>query len=145
MSERTFRHVPIDSVKCNPQARKKFSEEVIAEMVQSILAVGILQPIQVEPDGDNFVVIDGELRLRSAKKAALTTVPVIIEQQALSQPEFALRQLISNCQRHDLSPLETADAIDALMKSSQGPFRSAPDTNWPRLAIRSNRLSWSAK
>jgi ParB family transcriptional regulator, chromosome partitioning protein len=118
MSQKTLQYVSRDRVKCDPQVRKKFSDEVIAELAQSILAVGILQPIQVRQDRDNFVVIDGELRLRAATKAGLPTVPVIVEDSKLTQPDVAIRQLISNCQRQDLSPLETASAIDAFMKAT---------------------------
>jgi len=118
MSQKTLQYASRERVKCNPQARKKFSDAVIAEMAQSVLAVGILQPIQVRQDGDSFVVIDGELRLRAAAKAGLPTVPVIVEDGQLNQPDVATRQIISNCQRQDLSPLETAGAIDELMKAT---------------------------
>ena len=89
MSQKTLQYVSRDRLKCNPQARKKFSDEVIAEMAQSVLAVGILQPIQVRQDGDYFFVIDGELRLRAAAKAGLLELIATERKQQRLQPAAA--------------------------------------------------------
>lgn len=105
--------IPIESIAPNPyQPRHEFEPQQIAELTQSILQQGILQPLIVSLAQANaekpYVLIAGERRLRAARQAGLTTVPCILKQATPEQMiEWAL---IENIQRADLNPIERAIA-----------------------------------
>jgi ParB family transcriptional regulator, chromosome partitioning protein len=102
-------------IQINPfQPRKTFDEEKLAELANSIVQHGILQPLIIRPSGDHFELVAGERRLRAAKIAGLERVPVVIK--ALSDREMMEIALIENLQREDLNPLEEADAYKRLME-----------------------------
>jgi len=88
------------------QARKKFNEESLNELAQSIKTYGIIQPIIVEKKDGFYKIIAGERRWRAAKKAGLEEVPCIIrdENEQLNK-EISL---IENIQRENLNPIEKA-------------------------------------
>ncbi|MCA9245135.1 MAG: ParB/RepB/Spo0J family partition protein [Phycisphaerales bacterium] len=97
--------------------RKSFPDETLAELAQSIREVGLLFPLRVRQNGAGYVIVDGERRFHAAKLAGLTELPVIIEED-LSEPDVTRRQLIANCQREDLKPLEIARGVQSLMASA---------------------------
>ncbi|MDP9212256.1 MAG: ParB/RepB/Spo0J family partition protein [bacterium] len=99
------------------QPRERFAEEGIASLSASIRHHGILQPLVVSEDGDGFRLIAGERRLRAAKAAGLSHVPVFIRSDE-AQRHFELA-LIENLQRSDLSPLEEAQAFERLLAESE--------------------------
>ncbi|MGA2230849.1 MAG: ParB/RepB/Spo0J family partition protein [Tepidisphaeraceae bacterium] len=119
MTQEQIQYLPLERIAVAPQVREHFNEESLLGLAQSLREVGLQQPIRVRRDGDKFVVVDGERRLRAARKAGFATVAVIIEEKELCSAEVILRQLVANCQRDDLGPLEAARAIDLLMKQSQ--------------------------
>lgn len=107
--------VPIGSVVGNPdQPREYFDEAALQELAQSIREVGLLQPLVVRPSREGmYEVIAGERRLRAAKLAGLTSVPILMR---AAGNESALEiALIENLQREDISPLECARAYRRLM------------------------------
>jgi ParB family chromosome partitioning protein len=61
-------------------------------------------------------VIDGERRLRASKIAGLKKIPCIFHEDLSDEPTIRIRQLIANCQREDLLPIEQARAFKALME-----------------------------
>jgi len=73
----------------------------------------------VRRKGEQWIVTDGERRLRAAKVAGFTSVPVLVEDREIGDAEVVQRQLIANCQREDLSPLEKANAIDRLTRETK--------------------------
>lgn len=98
------------------QPRRRFTEEYLHELADSIEKNGIMQPILVRPspkNKDRFEIIAGERRFRAAKLAKLTTVPVII--RALTDKQALELALVENIQRQDLSPLEEASGYQRLM------------------------------
>jgi ParB family chromosome partitioning protein len=105
--------ISIDSIAPNPyQPRREFDPQQIAELTQSILQQGILQPLIVSSAPATaekpFVLIAGERRLRAARQAGLASVPCIVKQATPEQMiEWAL---IENIQRTDLNPIERAIA-----------------------------------
>jgi ParB family chromosome partitioning protein len=103
-----------DRIAINPQQpRTSFSESALHDLAESIKQHGIIQPLIVTRKGDNFELIAGERRLRSAKLLGLDKVPVIVrEEQAQKKLELAL---IENLQRENLNPLETARAYRRLI------------------------------
>lgn len=96
------------------QPRKKFDEEELQELADSIKEYGVLQPLLVKKSGDTYQIIAGERRWRAAKLAGLKEVPVIIREYDRQQSvEIAL---IENVQRADLNPIEEAYAYQLLMQ-----------------------------
>lgn len=108
------RQVSILLIDPNPaQPRRAFDEESLRELADSIAAHGVLQPLLAVSAGDRYHLVAGERRWRAARMAGLKEVPVRVMDLSLSeQAEIAL---IENLQRDDLSPLEEAAGIRALM------------------------------
>ena len=95
------------------QARKKFDEEAIEELANSIKEYGVIQPIIVTKKEKFYEIIAGERRWRASKKAGLEEIPVIIrENDEQKNKEISL---IENIQREDLNPIEKARGIKLLM------------------------------
>ncbi|QDV90561.1 Chromosome-partitioning protein Spo0J [Phycisphaerae bacterium RAS2] len=117
--EISVQYPPLDQVGRAHQPRQHFDEDAMTGLARSIAECGVLQPLLVRREGTALVVLDGERRLRAAKQAGLTHVPVILADGALSESDVLRRQLVANCQRQDLTPLETARAIDQLIKSTE--------------------------
>lgn len=107
--------IDIDLIKPNPlQPRKIFDDGSIAELAASIKEYGILQPILVYEENNEFFLIAGERRLRASKVAKLSSIKAIV---ADIKPE-KLREmaLIENIQREDLNPIDLALSYSALIK-----------------------------
>lgn len=107
--------VSIESVKPNRrQPRSVFDDEALQELAASIREIGILQPPVVRRSGDNqYELIMGERRLRAAKLAGLSTIPVIIRET--SDNELLREALIENIHRSDLNSLEEAAAYNQML------------------------------
>lgn len=98
------------------QPRKRFAEEDLNDLVQSVKEKGILQPILVRPiagDPNSFEIVAGERRWRAAQLAKLHDVPVIVRE--LSDGEALELAIIENVQRTDLNAIEEAAAYHELM------------------------------
>ena len=107
--------VSIDKVEPNKeQPRKKFDEEALAELADSISKYGVLQPLLVQDNGKYYEIIAGERRWRAAKIAKLKEIPVIIKNY--TEQERAEISLIENLQREDLNPIEEAVAYKRLLE-----------------------------
>ena len=95
------------------QPRKKFDEEKIEELANSIQQYGIIQPIIVCRKDDYYQIIAGERRWRAAKKAGVKEVPVVVKEY--TEKEIAEISLIENIQREDLNPIEEAKSYRQLI------------------------------
>ena len=96
------------------QPRKKFDEEGLQELANSIKEFGILQPLLVQKKDEHYEIIAGERRWRAAKLAGLVEVPVLIREYDKQRTmEIAL---IENVQRADLNPIEEAMAYQRLIQ-----------------------------
>ena len=95
------------------QPRKKFDEDALLELAESLKQYGILQPLLVQKRDDYYEIIAGERRWRAAKLAGLKEVPVIVKD--LSDQEIMEISLIENIQREDLNPIEEAHAYKRLL------------------------------
>lgn len=95
------------------QARKKFDEESIEELANSIKEYGVIQPIIVTKKENFYEIIAGERRWRASKKAGLEEIPVIIRDN--DEQKNKEISLIENIQREDLNPIEKARGIKLLM------------------------------
>ncbi len=108
--------IPVDRIRPNPhQPRHRFDEAALAELAASVAKHGLLQPLVVSEDeeGDGYVLVAGERRLRAARKAGLATVPAVIRERVDAAGELELA-LVENLQRRDLTPLEEARAFEDL-------------------------------
>lgn len=95
------------------QPRKKFDEDSLLELSESIKQFGVLQPLLVQERPDYYEIIAGERRWRAAKLAGVKEVPVIIKN--LTEQEIMEISLIENIQREDLNPIEEAQAYKRLL------------------------------
>lgn len=113
-----IRRLPICEIYPNPdQPRKKFSEEKLKELADSIRNNGVLQPIIVRKvDNGKYEIIAGERRWRAAQFAEMDTLPVIIRDD-IDENELLKLALIENIQRDDLNPIEEAQAYQKLIHS----------------------------
>ena len=95
------------------QPRKKFEEESLEELADSIRRFGVLQPILVKKTGSRYEIIAGERRWRASRKAGLREIPAIVREY--SDQETVELSLIENIQREDLNPIEEAKAFKRLL------------------------------
>lgn len=96
------------------QPRKKFDEDAIMELAESIRQFGILQPLLVKKKEDYYEIIAGERRWRAAKIAGVKEVPIIVKK--FTDQEVVEISLIENIQRENLNPIEEAMAYKRLME-----------------------------
>ncbi len=116
--------VEVDKIVPNPyQPRKDFDEDALQSLADSIKQYGVLQPLVVTrkeeqtADGGlkvHYELIAGERRLRAAKLAGLTQVPVLIRDKEDSDREKLELAIIENLQREDLNPIDKALAFRQL-------------------------------
>ena len=109
--------LPISQVEtCSSQPRKRFDDESLQELADSISQHGIIQPFTVRKLSSGYYqIIAGERRWRAARLAGLQEVPVIvIEADDRKAAELAM---IENLQREDLNPMEEAAGFQSLIES----------------------------
>ena len=105
--------IDIDLIDPSPhQPRIKFDQAAMDELVASVQASGIIQPILARRKGARYELIAGERRWRAAQAASMQRVPVILRD--VSDEKSVEMTLIENLQREDLNPLEEAMAFDRL-------------------------------
>ncbi len=112
-----YAKVSTDVISPNPQQpRTTFDKDALGSLTASVKEVGILQPLVVRKAEDEgfYQLIAGERRLRAAKEAGLTEVPVVI--RTGDDRSSLTEALIENVQRQDLSPLEEAAAYEQLLE-----------------------------
>ncbi len=107
--------VSAKSLSPNPfQPRKRFSEDKMEELANSLREKGIIQPILVRPKGDLFEIIAGERRWRAAQEVGFEEVPVIVRKDIDDAVSLEI-SLIENIQREELNPVEEARAYQELI------------------------------
>ncbi len=95
------------------QPRKKFDDEALTQLADSIRHSGVLAPILVARDGSRYTIIAGERRWRAARIAELSDIPAIVrEWDEIKRQEAAL---VENIQRENLNAIEEAQGIWTLM------------------------------
>jgi ParB family transcriptional regulator, chromosome partitioning protein len=111
------RHVPVEFLRPNPRnPRKRFDDDDLQELTQSIKDRGIIQPIVVRPipnHREEYEIVAGERRWRAAQKAGLHKVPVVVVTiDDKTSLEYAI---LENVQRADLNPIEESEGYSRLM------------------------------
>jgi ParB family chromosome partitioning protein len=106
--------VEIDRIRPNRyQPRQRFDADKLQELADSMRENGVLQPLLVTRQGDSYELIAGERRLRAARIAGLTRVPVIVR-EADGRESLKL-SILENVQREDLNPIEEAHGYRRLI------------------------------
>ncbi|MBQ4585016.1 MAG: ParB/RepB/Spo0J family partition protein [Clostridia bacterium] len=106
--------IPTSKIFPNPnQPRKSFSEDSIIKLADSIRQFGIIQPLSVRRNGEDYELIAGERRLRAAKELNLDFVPCVILEA--TEEKSAEISIIENLIREDLNIFEQAMAIQVLI------------------------------
>lgn len=107
-----IRMIPLDRIEPNPrQPRSELGD--IQELMESIKAKGVLEPIIVRPKGEKFEIIAGERRFVASRNLGLKEIPCI--EMTVDDQEAMEISLIENLQRKDLDIFEEADGLQALM------------------------------
>jgi ParB family chromosome partitioning protein len=105
--------LPLASVKPNPyQPRTRMDEGPMDELVASMQASGMLQPVVVRPRGGGYELIAGERRWRAATRLGWTKIPAVVKD--VDDQTLVTLALIENLQRDDLSPIDEAAAYQRL-------------------------------
>lgn len=116
------RAIPLDALSLpDSQPRRYFDEGAMNELVASVRANGILQPLLVRPlggDRDGYEIVAGERRFRAARGAGLPEVPAMV--RPMSDDEAARYALLENLQREDLNPVEETEGILGLLSRALG-------------------------
>lgn len=114
----TLKKLKITEVEPNrDQPRKRFDQEALEELAQSIQEYGLIQPIVVTQKDGYYSIIAGERRWRASKLAGLKEIPAIIRED--NEKINSEISLIENMQREDLNPVEKAIGIKTLMDTYQ--------------------------
>jgi ParB family chromosome partitioning protein len=109
-----FFQCDIDRLQPNPyQPRRQFSEEELRELSRSIKEQGVLQPLLARRSNTELELVAGERRLRAARMAGLSQVPVLVRN--ISDTELLVMSIVENIQRENLNPMEEAEAYHRLM------------------------------
>lgn len=113
-------NIDLDCIIPDPnQPRKFFNEDELLELAQSIIQVGVIEPILVRPVGeDKYMVVFGERRFRACTIArttqeAIITVPAMVRD--LTDDEALELQITENSQRHDPHPMEDAASYEKML------------------------------
>lgn len=100
----------------NPmQPRKEFREDQLSDLVASLRANGLIQPITVRSasSGDGFEIVTGERRFRAAQRLNWIEIPAIVRE--IGDKDMLTLALVENLQRTDLNPIEEAEGYQQLM------------------------------
>jgi ParB family chromosome partitioning protein len=108
--------IDVDLIDPNPeQPRRRFDGEQLERLADSIRIHGVLQPVVVRRNGERYELLVGERRWRASRAAKQRTIPAVVS-DAASRDRLALA-LIENVQRHDLNPIELAQAFHQLAET----------------------------
>jgi ParB family chromosome partitioning protein len=110
------REIPVELIRPNPnQPRKRFEEQGLQALAESLGERGVLQPVLVRPvAGGTYELVAGERRWRAAQIAGLDTIPTLVRDRDDAQSlEVAL---VENMAREDLNPVEEARAVAGLVE-----------------------------
>ncbi len=116
---RQFGRVCVSDILPDPdQPRQEFAEEALERLAQSLRTKGQLSPIRVRwsERHHKWVIVCGERRWRAAVRAGLQEIDCSFQEADLEPAAVLEQQLIENCLREDLQPLEEAKAFAKLME-----------------------------
>lgn len=108
-------NIAIQSIQANPyQPRRRFRDDELSELAQSVKNYGIIQPILVRPVAGGYQLVAGERRVRAARLVGLEEIPAVVRE--LSDRDSIEMALVENLQRSDLDPIEESHAYRQLIE-----------------------------
>ena len=111
-------NLPIETIRPNPfQPRRRFAEETLRELADSIAEHGVLHPVLVRAKGSFYELVVGERRLRACQILGWETIPAVL--RVFEDREMAEIALIENLQRRDLDFFEEAEGYRRLLEEFQ--------------------------
>ena len=115
-ANRGYQEISVELIDPNPyQTRSRINEDALNELVESIRATGVVQPVMLRPGGNGrFQLVAGERRWMASKRAGRTTIPAVVKQ--ISNEQAMEITIVENLQREDLSPMEQARAFERLSR-----------------------------
>jgi len=114
-ADKSFLEIKISEIDPNMgQPRKRFDEDELLELSESIKIHGVIQPIILTKRGKRYEIIAGERRWRAAREADIKKVPCLV--RTLTDEENMLLAIIENMQREDLNPIEEAEGLEKMIK-----------------------------
>ena len=135
-----YQEIEVRRVKPDPeQPRKRFDDAALQELAKSMDSNGLLQPITVRPDEDDFILIAGERRWRAACLLGWETIPAIVRSD-VTLGEAAKLQLLENIVRRNLNPVEEARALQR-MQDEGYTLKELSDAT----GIASSQIAWRVK
>src|SRR6185312_14309369 len=127
---REARTIRLENLARDPsQPRQQFDAESLDRLAKSLAARGQLQPIRVRwsQEVGKYLIVAGERRWRAAMIAGMEGLQAIVVERELSASEILQEQLVENCLREDLQPIEQAQAFRALMEANGWSARRVAD------------------
>jgi ParB family chromosome partitioning protein len=116
INDDSYQLIDIDKIETNPyQNRTTFDEERIKELSESIEEIGLLQPVVVAKNKDNYTLVSGERRLRAYKLLQKSQIPSLLKYN-LSNSELEEMALVENLSREDIDIYDETQAISRLHK-----------------------------
>ncbi len=107
-------HLQIEEIVRSPyQPRKNFEPQGLQELAESIKAKGLIQPVIVRKNANNYELIAGERRWRAAQLAGLHTIPAVVKD--VDDETALVMAIVENIQRKDLNPIEEATSFQRLI------------------------------
>ncbi|UCH83890.1 MAG: ParB/RepB/Spo0J family partition protein [Candidatus Latescibacterota bacterium] len=107
-------HISVEHIVANPhQPRKRFEEDKIQSLADSIRNDGVLQPVVVRRRGDRYELVMGERRLQAARLAGVPSIPAVV--RAVADADSLRLALVENLQREDLNAIEIAQGYRMLV------------------------------
>jgi ParB/RepB/Spo0J family partition protein len=90
------------------------------DLIESVRRHGIIEPITVTPDGENYRIVTGHRRFRAAKAVCLSEIEVLVrEPDDKSTRRF--KSLVSNIQRENIGAVELAETLQVLLEEEAVP------------------------
>lgn len=111
-----MRMLPVEAILPNEfQPRRRFDEDEMASLTDSVRALGVLQPVLVRPHGaDRYELIAGERRWRAARRAGLREIPSVV--RSVGDQRSLEEAIVENLHRADLNAIEEAAAFRQLIE-----------------------------
>lgn len=126
--------IAIRLIDFNPhQPRKYFNPAKMQALEESIKALGIRQPVLVQPRGGRYFLVCGERRVRAARAIGMLEVPAILLEQNLDDHRLNQIALIENLQREELNPLEETEGVVAFLCLKLGFTRNELESKFHRI------------
>lgn len=92
-----------------PPNRTDLNDRELEDLTASIKQLGVLQPIILNKQGENFYIVSGSRRVAAARAAGMEEIPAVIMQ--ISDEDVEIMRLHENLFREDLSPIDQAQSL----------------------------------